>query len=190
MKRLSMERFPKTLSRHLIPATLIVLLVFAGPLHRCRAESRERLPEAIQVRLVPSEESICIGSERLPLEIYLTNNSSQEITLSSEWIFRGTTFDVVYDQESDDTRIATLGTRGDPFPGVSMNHSWFSLSPGASKRYVTSVELRDRDFFTGPAFYRLAVQCTFFTRGSSGGVREVELESNNVLFELKRCRQK
>jgi len=166
---------------------LIALVLLFGISHLSHSANIKPLPAEIDVRIALPEASICLESKSLSLEVYITNISSKEMTISKEWTLKMSSFDVVCDQESKNTRIATLSIRGDPFPGGGVSHSWFSLSPGASNRYVTSLGLSNREFFTGPSVYRLMVRCIFYHRQPNGEIREIAIDSNNSLFELTSC---
>jgi hypothetical protein len=166
---------------------LLFLAFFLGASHLSHSVTIKTKSAEIVVRIVPTEASICLESRSLPLEIYITNVTSKNITISKEWVLKMSSFDVAYDQEQKNTRIATLSSRGDAFPGVRLSHTWGKLSPGASNRYVTSIELSNRKFFTGPSFYKVMVQCVFYLRDSSGKIREIVIDSNEVLFELASC---
>lgn len=188
MIRQNMAQFLYRVIINSIPRMMIALVVFYGMLNLCQAQNENPLPEGIELRILLPKESICLGSKSLPMEVYITNVASEEITISNVWKIQTSYFDVAYDQGVGNSRIAELYARGDPFPGASISHSWFKLSPGASKRFKTSIKLRDDpNFFTGPAFYRFTIQCIFFSLEVSGEIREVASDSNKVLFELTSC---
>ena len=152
-----------------------------------RAEDDKTFQDEVEVRITLPESSICAESESLPLEIYFTNITSQEIKFNEEWLIQRTEFDVVYDPGKRNSRIESLVSGTDRFPGAPLSDLWINLSPGESKRYKTSLELRSRKFFTGPSLYSLEIRCTFFFREPSGVIREVGFNSNEVLFKLTSC---
>jgi hypothetical protein len=173
-------------SVNLMPRILILLLIVLGFSSGLQS-SNARPPLEIAVRIILPEESICAGSKVLELEVYITNIGSRKVTISKELTVRESSFDVAYDMEHGSSRIATLNTRGDPFPDSRPIYAWITLSPRESRRYKSSLELRDRNFFTGPAFYTVICQYLFSVREPSGKNREMTVYSNEVLFEVKEC---
>src|SRR5262249_16417714 len=81
----------------------------------------------LAVRIALPQQSVCVGSESLTLEIYVTNLSSHEIPVSQHWALGVIDYEVAYDLKDGFARLDLMQKRGDPLPGAKPEHTWITL---------------------------------------------------------------
>jgi hypothetical protein len=146
-------------------------------------------PEDIAVMIALPQQAVCLGAKSLTLELYITNVSSRDFSISREWMLEAREYAVVYDIKEGFARIDSLQTRSDPISDIDVGRNSVKFPVGSAKRYVTTIPL-DKDFFQKPAFYKARVHYWGAIREQGGTFRDVRIPSNWVLFEVESCPSK
>jgi hypothetical protein len=146
-------------------------------------------PDELTVSVALPQQTVCMGSKSLTLELYVTNSSSKEVPVSRNWALGVIDYEVAYDLKDGFKRIDLMQRRGDPLPGSTPEYTWIKLPAGGTKRYEATLEL-GQPFFQQPAFYKAKVEYWGAIAQQKGAHQEVRIPSNWVLFEVKSCPSK
>jgi len=146
--------------------------------------------EAVVLRLLLPESTVCLGSKTVDAEIELRNVSDHAVTLMPGGIGSGTHFES-YPRVDDpyNPNVRFLGIRGEPWPRARARRV-VTLSPGESFRTTGAIDL-EKDFFSDPWIYKVRIDFsgsfTLHPRGEHRKLFEGNLKSNWVYFEVADC---
>ncbi len=143
-------------------------------------------PDDLTVRAALPQQTVCSGAKSLTLELYVTNNSSRNVSISREWTREAVDYAVAYDVKEGFARHELFSVRSDPISGVRPERASVKLPVGSARRFETTLAL-DQDFFKKPAFYKARVHYWGTIAQPNGTPQEVQLPSNWFLFEVKAC---
>lgn len=172
-----------------MPTTIIVaMLFFLVSSHGLRRESRFS-PDNLTITAALPQQKVCSGTKSLTVELYITNNGSRDISTSREWAREAVDYAVAYDGKEGFARHDLLTERGDPISGIMPEHSFVKIPAGSARRFETTLAL-DETFFHKPAFYKARVHYWGTIAQPDGTLKDVQLPSNWVLFEVESCPSK